>query len=324
MSPDDLAFLRDFVLLQWCRTDGALRRRREVMQAMDDLAHRGLEHLRRDHSDMSQSALVAGSLRIWTSAGKDVEDLRVLILRNRSRVDFVTSDDPAIATNRVFLQRMHDPNFGLVNIGAMMAMPLGPRHAVICYDHESYAPVGRSGCYLDVIRDQDAIALNELQHLNSISNIYFAGPIANGERVRAAFAAVAHRRPADRFKMWQGASEGIEGEYECFRRVGDSEILDPTVTRIQSFSPIYPSPLHWMSVLPMRANLQGWVTPGSVGGPVRLSRAKGRRGMRRVKLGHYPMPHRGGELPDRMYHRLSPDELQEVAARTRRIILRKE
>lgn len=303
----DLAFLRDFVLLQWCRTDGALRRRREVMQAMDDMAHRGLEHLPRDALDVSQLALVAGSLRVWKSAGEDVKDLRVVILRNHSRVDFVTSDDPAIVTNRVFLQRMRDSNFGIVNVGAMLVMPLGPRRAVVCYDHNSYATTGRAGCYLDVVRDQDAAALNELQHLNALSNIYFAGPTANGERVRAAFTAVSHCRPPERFRMWQGLSEGIEGEFECFRRITEGQVVDPMTTRIQSFSPIYPSPLHWMSIMPMRAGLSGWILPGTILGPIRLSRARQRRGMRLVKIGHRPMAHRGGELPDLMYHHLAPE-----------------
>lgn len=315
----ELAFLRDFVLLQWCRTDGALRRRREVMQAMDDMAHRGLDHLRRDAPDMSQMALITGSLRVWNSAGEDIEDLRVLILRNRSRVDFVTSDDPAVATNRVFLQRMRDPNFGLVNVGTMLIMPLGPRLAVVCYDHGSYAAIGRAGSYLDVVRDQDAAALNELQYLNSLSNIYFAGPVENSEQVRGAFSNVVHRRPPERFRMWQGISEGIEGEFERFRKIAEGDVVDPMTTRIQSFSPIYPSPLHWMSILPMRAGLCGWIRPGSVGGPLRLSRAKRHRGMRLVGIGHRSMPHRGGELPDLMYHHLSPKELREAAARTARI-----
>ncbi len=289
------------------------------MQAMDDMAHRGLEHLRRDALDMSQMALITGSLRVWSSAGEDVEDLRVLILRNRSRVDFVTSDDPAVATNRVFLQRMRDPNFGLVNVGTMLILPLGPRLAAVCYDHDSYAPIGRAGSYLNVVRDQDAAALNELQYLNSLSNIYFAGPVGNSEQVRGAFANVAHRRPPERFRMWQGISEGIEGEFERFRKIAEGDVVDPMTTRIQSFSPIYPSPLHWMSILPMRAGLCGWIRPGSVGGPLRLSRARRHRGMRLVGIGHRSMPHRGGELPDLMYHHLSPEELSEATARTARI-----
>jgi len=322
LGDDDLAFMRNFILLQWCRTDGALRRRREVMQAMDDMVHRGGEHLRAEPLDMSQLALIIGSLRVWATAGDDVEDLRVLFLRNRSRVDFITSDDPAVATNRVFLQRMRDPNFGIVNVGAMLVMPLGPRHAVVCYDHDSYAPIGRAGCYLDVTRDQDAIALNEFQHLNALSNIYFAGSAADGERVRASFLAMARRRPPERFRMWQGVSEGIEGQFECFRRIAPGEMVNPMTTRIQSFSPIYPNPLHWMSILPMRAGLSGWIRPGSVGGPVRLSRARKSQGMRLVAIDHHPMPQRGGELPDRLYHRLSPEELRQALARNERLVVR--
>lgn len=315
-TDDDLEFLRSFALLQWCRTDGALRRRREALAAMGEMARRGVEHLRMEEPDLSQLSLILGSLKIWTRSLADIEDLHVLILRNRSRIDFVTSDDPAVVTNRVFLQRMQDTNFGLANIGAMLMMPLGPRHAVACYDHEAYAPIGRIGKFLNVERDQDARAFNELQFLNSISNIYFAGPFEKGESVREAFRQVADRRPETRFRTWQGISEGIEGEFECFRQIKEGETFDPYVTRIQQFSPLYPAPAHWMSSFTMRKDLHGWMRPGAVGGPLRASRAKRMVGLRRVKITYGMLPNRG-ELPERMYHALSKEEL--VRARLREL-----
>lgn len=304
---DDFDFLRNFILLQWCRTDGALRRRREVVQAMDDLSRRGREGVLRETPDMTQLAHVLGSLRIWSEAGETISDLRVSIIRNRSRVDFVTSDDPAVLTNRVFIQRMRDPNFGLSNVGTMFFMPLGPRFAAVCYDHHAYAPVGREGIFLNIDRDQDAKALNELQFLNALSNIYFAGPIGNGTRVQADFAAVAERRPVERFRFWQGISEGVEGEFEVYRRVGPDEVIPPYATTIQAFSPLYPEPAHWVTNLRMRKDIIGWVIPGAVGGPVRR-RPTGRvDDARLIRVGIGPLRGRTGQLPDRMYHLLGQD-----------------
>ena len=285
---------------------------------MDKLAFRGIEHLRRERPDLSQLSLVMGSLRIWADACDDIADLRVLVLRNRSRVDFVTSDDPAVFTNRLFLQRLRDSNFGVTNVGSMFLMPLGPRHAVACYDHECYTPVDRAGAYLTLTRDQDARAFNELQFLNSLSNIYFAGPAGKGDRVRADFAAVANRRPVERFRMWQGVTEGIDGEFEIFRRIREGEEIAAEETRIQSFSPLYPEPAHWMSNLAMRKVMQGWIVPGAVGGPIRASRARRIRGVRLMRIGHGPLRHRGAELPERMYHRLTREEVAEYEGRTAR------
>jgi hypothetical protein len=306
----DLDFLRSFAFLQWCRTDAALRRRREIIEAMDELARKGVEHLRADTPDLSQKSMVLGSLKIWATGQDDIADLAVLVLRNRSRVNFVTSDDPAVVTNRVFLQRMRDNNFGIANVGTMIIMPLGPRFALICYDHECYAPVRRAGNYVNVDRDQDARSLNELQFLSSLSNIYFADPIVSAGRIVADFRAVEAYRPEARFRTWQGISEGIDGEFECFRRLKDGEAFDPLLPRIQSFSPLYPTPLHWISNFRMRANLAGWVKPGTVGGPIRFRRASRHRGMVLVKIRIGPLRNRGGELPDRMYHLLSAEDRQ--------------
>lgn len=314
LGPNDLDFLRSFAFLQWCRTDAALRRRREAMIAMDDLTRRGREKFRFEDPDLSQKSLALGSLRIWGSSLDEIADLRVIILRNHSRVDFLTSDDPAVITNRVFLQRMRDNNFGIMNIGTMILMPLGPRYAVICYDHDCYTPRGRSGYHVNVGRDQDVRAFNELQFLNSLANIYFAGPIKNSASIVADFKAVAERRPTSRLMMWQGISEGIDGEFECFRRLKDGEEFDPHIPTIQSFSPLYPVPAHWMSNFAMRGNMVGWVKPGTIVGPIRSRKARTVGGMRLVKVRIGPMHGRGGELPERMYHRLTKEELDRAHA----------
>lgn len=316
LDDGELRFLKEFAFLQWCRTDGALRRRREAMEAMDQLTRRGIEDMRVDRPDLSQKSMVLGSLKVWATCGEDIADLRVLILSNRSRVDFVTSDDPAVVTNRVSFQRMRDDNFGVATVGAMLIMPLGPRYAVICYDHDAYSPVGRMGHVVNIDRDQDARAFNELQYLNSLVNIYFAGPVERGQQIAADFRAVAARRPTVRLRMWQGVSEGIEGNFECFRRVRDDEQINPLATRIQSFSPLYPQPMHWMSNFPMRANILGWVKPGTPAGPYRRARGEA-KGLRPVPI-RGPQQHRAGRLPDRMYHELSNAELAKARAREAR------
>lgn len=315
LSVDDLAFLRSFVFLQWCRTDAAMKRRRDIMEAMEDMAIRGRRGVARQPLDTSQLSLVYGSLKLWAEGMRNISDLRVLLLRNQSRVNFVTSDDPAVLTNRLFMQRFHDTNFGVANTGAMLFLPLGPRYAVACYDHAAYAPQGRIGNYLDIKRDRDAQALNELQFLNSLSNIYFADRLGEAGRIREHFAAVAHRRPETKFRTWHGVSEGIENGFEAFRRVQDGELLPPDAVTIQSFSPLYPQPANWLSLLVMRPEISGWIVPGTAGGPRRQRGPDAPPGIRLMNVGHGPMANRRGGLPDRMYHRLSLEELESRGVR---------
>lgn len=311
LSEAKLNLLRDVVLLQWSRTDAALKRRAEAMQLMENLAFDGHEHLKGNSpqavADMSHDAMIKGMMQVWVGSLDTIKDLKTIILRNRSVEDFLTSDDPAVLTNRVYQQRMKDNNFGLMNTGTMMVMPLGPRFAAVIYDADSYSANGRTGHYLDVSRVADVRAMNELQFLNSQSNIYFAGRFDRSDAIQAAFASVADRRLASRYNFWHGISEGIEGDFEVFRRLAVGEKFDIKATRINSLSPLYPAPAHWLSVMPMRSRLVGWENGSSVG-PVRITAVGNRTGFRPVVIGFGPRPNRGGQLPDRMYHYLKRED----------------
>ena len=301
LSDSDVGFLRSFTFLQWCRTDAALRRRREVMTALEEMVIRGMEGARVEPPDLSQKSMILGSLGIWAKSQNAIDDLGVVILRNQTRVDFVTSDDPAVVTNRVFLQKMQNENFGIWNAGLLIMMPLGPHHAVVFYDRDSYRVEGRVGRYVDVRRDQDARAFNESQYLNSLHNIYFSGSSVDGGHIKSSFDAISHRRLQDRFRTWVGIKDSDQNGLECYRQLRDGEKFDPRAPRIMSFAPLYPCPIHWISKIKMRSGPVGWVRPGTVIGPVRRGQAQRLGDMRQVKIGIGPAPYL--RASERMYLR---------------------
>lgn len=304
LTESDLHLLRSFAFFQWCRTDAALRRQQQAITAFDEMTNHGLEHLNVKNPNETRVLTAIDALKVWTSGKDEIRDLRVLILRNRTAVNFVTSDDPTVVTNRVFLQRFKRNSFGVANAGVMMLMPLSPRYGLLCYDHNCYAPIGREHHFLDINRKQDAHAFNELQFLNSQANIYFSGSIENAHEVVNAFQAVSDRRLSLRLLTWQGISEGIQGEYECFRRLNDGEAFDPRATRVQSVSPVHPTPAHWISALPMRTKIEAWTMPGTLVGPFRQSHAQHHPSMIRKLLEPKLMSRHTGVHLERVYHRI--------------------
>ncbi len=92
---------------------------------------------------------------IAAKAGNVLHDLRPVFLINRTKVPFITSDNPACVTNRLYTQRYQDCTSGLFQSGAAIFLPLTSRLAFMGYDHEVFHPFGngigapgpeRTGC----------------------------------------------------------------------------------------------------------------------------------------------------------------------------------
>ena len=67
------------------------------------------------------------SLKMGLENQKYVSDLKLVVLRNKTNIDFVISDNPLVFTNRFHFQRLNTSNFGLASSGTILAMPLGPQ-----------------------------------------------------------------------------------------------------------------------------------------------------------------------------------------------------
>jgi Protein of unknown function (DUF4238) len=82
--------------------------------------------------------IMSTSMKACAEAQPLLTDLRVRIVENRTDIDFVTSDDPAIATNKWMSQKMNAEGFGVMSSGYILIMPLTPRLAVLSYDNRVY------------------------------------------------------------------------------------------------------------------------------------------------------------------------------------------
>jgi hypothetical protein len=196
-----VAALGLFMFIQQVRTEGAIRQRRQAFEMMHSAASEGIlgEKMeavayRTDHQ------LAREQIRDSIFHVQYMSDLRYCAVVNETEVDFVTSDDPAVFTNRWMLQRWKKNDFGLANTGALWFMPLSPRKLFLGYDTQAYMTPERQGNLLSITKPEDAAALNEFQYLKAQSNIYFADP-SKASEVVAAFNQVKARRRDDWFKV---------------------------------------------------------------------------------------------------------------------------
>ncbi|WP_294216271.1 DUF4238 domain-containing protein [uncultured Sphingomonas sp.] len=300
IDPAQRRFLRDFAYLQVSRTAGAIERRRAALVGMDHVAHQGFEDVRKERPDTSHTQIMLSTMKTWAETAKHIHDLEVLLVRNTTSRDFFTSDDPAALTNRVYLQRMKDYSFGLITVGTQIVMPLTPRVAMIAFDPGAYAPRGASKGWIVADRTVDVDAINELQLLNSVANLYFADRDDAG-RIGLAFAAAAGRRPAERFRNWVGIRIDDDGDFERYRRATSDE-LQTRAARVTSYSPVYPIPSRWFSKLPFRLPLYG-ATNGSGVGFVRAAHVKAGVRFRTEPIPTRPLPGHDADGPSVAYIR---------------------
>ena len=263
-TTEDLTFLRMFAHLQYSRTDMAVRRMRLQQEGMRNAIFDGRPVTPPD-MDLSDRALMRDSIALFMDAREYIEDLRVCIVANRTKYDFVTSDDPAVFTSRYYVQKLGSNNFGLASSGALIFLPLTPRMVLLCYDGGVYT-VSRAGCFLPVTSSNDVLAINELQYLKSAENIYFSN-WADEVRVTKEFNAVATSRPEHWCTFSTFVEDGITERGQRYRLATDEERQTAQDTLL-AMSTFHPAPSRWLSKLRYRSRPVVY-NDGSAAGHVR-------------------------------------------------------
>ncbi|WLA68544.1 DUF4238 domain-containing protein [Bradyrhizobium diazoefficiens] len=242
-TDDDLSLLRFFSYLQLRRTEIAMKRIKEAEEAMlTDVPEQVMPPPTLDD-------IMSVSMKSCVEAKPLLIDLRVRIVENRTDIDFVTSDDPAIATNKWMSQRMNAEGFGVMTSGYILIMPLTPRLAVLCYDNQIYTVPTLVAGRVILTKSGDAEALNELQYLKSAANIYFSS-WDMGEYVRKQFEEARPRRIEDWFVTRYYLL--VDSEKGLFKEVTEEETRVPNSRSIVHSGVRYPVPSRWMSQLKYR------------------------------------------------------------------------
>ena len=212
------ALLRQFWLLQYLRTEAAARRSVEMTAGIAAVAGLGAGDF-----TMGVRVAVQEAMKVFVDEMDAVDDLKVCLLRNRTPIPFVTSDDPAVLTNRWHLEdrRTLGRSFALHSAGALFLLPLTPRILCLGYDGDVYS-VPHVGGWADVNRPNDVRAFNQHQYFNCRANIFVRDP-EHARIVQDDFAAVESLRPGERHRIHYAVFDRSEGGFSRYVVVDPAE-----------------------------------------------------------------------------------------------------
>ncbi len=246
LTEDAKTVLRRFWLLQYMRTEAASRRTVEMAIESDRVAGIEAFSFRFDVQRAVQFAMLT-----YAKTMDVIDDLKICLIRNRTSVPFVTSDDPAVLTNRWYLEdrRIRGRSFGWQASGLLAILPLTPRILCLAYDGDVYNVQHQSG-WADIRNEADARALNQHQFLNCFANIFLHDP-AFAEEIQSSFVAINACRPAVRHAVHIAVLDRTEGNYSRYRVVSPEEARNHHDLLLHS-EMLFPTPTVWPSILRWR------------------------------------------------------------------------
>jgi hypothetical protein len=257
----DEDWLRLFVVIQTRRTARAIAELNEFAIGVTNRAFKRKPDQR--PRDMGHDQLVKLSVRSGIKMHDHARDLKFIVLRNQTEVDFITSDHPAMVTNKFSFEKLKEKNFGIGNSGIILVLPLSPKLAAFFFDIGVYTvsiPAGSR--FVDVRSTSDVRAINQLQHLNAQKNLYFASwadcssiakNAAEVERIRSSsqhrFATLVrdHNKPGEAYRA--GTKE--------------EELQSKEMIITASFH--HPKPSQWPGILKYRAKPTTFTNGSAVG-----------------------------------------------------------
>lgn len=246
LTDEDRETLRIFWLMQYLRTEAASKRTVEITENLRRAMGTSDLSLRLEIRDAVQMAM-----RIFAETIGIVSDLKVCLVCNHSHMPFVTSDDPAILTNRWALHnsKRTGRSFGLNSAGNLLLLPLTPRIMFLGYDGDVHS-ISHDRGWVHFRRDGDADAFNQHQYLNCRANIFVRDrehlPI-----VRAAFLRTCALRPAARHRLHYAVLDRTHGDHSHYAVVDN--IPDDDHEALVHSQAVYPAPSAWPQLLTWRS-----------------------------------------------------------------------
>jgi hypothetical protein len=248
-TEDDLLSLRFFAYLQLRRTEMAMKHLRASEEGLFQ------EVFGRDEPERPPARYyILQSLKLCFGSATYIEDLKIRIVENRTRREFVACDDPAVCTNRFTTQRLYKSGFGVSSSGLILVLPLTPRLALICYDNQVYTAPNCDAGRIIVTKDSDVEALNELQYLKAGTSIYFASWDTR-EYVRENFRAAAPRR-LEKLVAFHHLVLAEERNGERIYRSASKEEAKAAKSSVIHQESLYPTPSAWLSQLKYRTKMR--------------------------------------------------------------------
>jgi len=264
-TEDNKTVFSKFWLFQHLRTEAAAKRTVEMCNTTRAFADLPAGELALEIKDAVQIACAT-----FADSMHMIDDLKFCIIKNKSNVPFVTSDNPAGLTNKWHLEtdRVSGHSFGIGSAGMLAFLPLTPKLLFLGYDGDVYSVPNEKGI-VEIKNARDVISLNQHQYLQCVANVY-VHDAAYEETLIRHYSEIELARPKARHIVHYAELERIVGEHTRYVVVPPGE-RDKTKEAIMHSQAIHPNPKIWPSQIRIRHNGSVY-TNGTGMGYVRLSR----------------------------------------------------
>ena len=250
---------KTFWIFQFLRTESAAIRAVQIADQTRELA--GIPP---GEFALSIKEAVQAGCRAFASAMHALEDLKFCLIKNQTPVPFITSDNPAILTNKWRLDNDKTPgmSFGIGSAGMLALLPLTPNLMFVGYDGDVYSIPHENGI-VKIRNPRDAIAINRHQFLQCVANVYVRDS-AHAEVLLNHFSDIEHVRPAVRHVIHYAQLDGTTGDHDRYVVI-NHEHRDPSKEAMLHSQIIYPHPLIWPSQIRIRNNGAVYTNDSGVG-----------------------------------------------------------
>jgi hypothetical protein len=189
---DDHVLLIVYTVLQRARTQHAVEAYEEAEEKFEALLPTPelKEWYRQDRKPMESVML---PLRSSLTIVPVVLDLGLRLLINSTPVELITSDNPVVLHNQYCAEAKDISSTGWASSGLQVVLPISPTRCIFMYDHRIYKVGDRHTNVTEIGDKSDIRPLNEMQWLNALENIYYAGASQEPAIVKTAEAASRRR-----------------------------------------------------------------------------------------------------------------------------------
>lgn len=238
--------LKRFWLFQYLRTEEASRRAAEMSNGIVRKAGISSEDFNLEIKEAVQM-----SMRIFAEHMDTIDDIKVCLILNKTKIPFLTSDDPAILTNKWHLndKRTKLNSFGLRSCGDIFLLPLTPEILCIGYDGDVYSIPHKKG-WTSIDKESDVKAFNQHQFLNCRANVFFKNP-EDFRFIEDSFESLSKNRPLERHRIHYSVFDHSDGGHSYFRVV-DIDNAGKHQRAIIHSETVHARPLSWPSIIQWR------------------------------------------------------------------------
>lgn len=235
----DKTVLRIFWLFQYLRTEAAAVRAVEMTETAAEISGINNGNFR---VGIKEAVMMA--VKTFADSMRVIDDLKFCLIKNETKYPFITSDNPAVLTNKWHLEdrRTRVQSFGLQSAGALTMLPLSPKLLLLGYDGNVYS-VPHSDGVVSVKNEQDIMAFNQHQFLNCRVNV-FLKDAGQALIVHRAHSEIEDIRPMARHIIHYAVRGRTEGNFTRYlvTNLGERNKHDDALLHIQV---IHPKPTRW-------------------------------------------------------------------------------